>query len=80
MASPEWVEIYESYSSDDLAGEIARLKKLLTDASGFTAMGSGSKNHQQDLGELRSQLSAAVRVQKARTAGPSSGIMDFSGV
>ncbi len=78
MASPQWLEIYQSYSADELTAEIIALKARNT---GFVSQGSPTgKNYQADLNEMREQLSAAVRVQTEMGGGgqPRSGVVDFS--
>lgn len=80
MASPEWLEIFRSYTPEELAAQIVDLKKQV---SVFTSQQVGSKSYTKDLGELRGQLSAAIRVQKERAnprGNPGFGITDFSKV
>ena len=83
--SPEWIEIYKSYTSDELDVAISTLKKQLEDASGITAQGAGSKNYSRDLIHLQNRLHAAVRVRNLKTTSNqggrqagSWGVMDFS--
>jgi hypothetical protein len=79
MASPEWLEIFRSYSPEALAAQVEELKKQV---SVFTSQQVGSKSYTKDLGELRGQLSAAIRIQNER-ANPGQagfGITDFSRV
>lgn len=79
MASPEWLEIFRSYTGEELAAQITELKKQV---SVFSSQQVGSKSYTKDLGELRGQLSAAIRVQKERSQEPgvnqSVGVTDFS--
>jgi len=81
MAAETWMEIYRSYTTEDLAEEITQLKKDVRGA--FTAQGSGGVNHQRDLGQLESRLQAAVRVQNERAnrngGNPSTGQVSFRG-
>lgn len=80
MASPEWLEIFRSYTPEDLATMVTDLKKQI---GVFTSQQVGSKSYTKDLGELRGQLSAAIRVQNERAnprGNPGFGITDFSGV
>jgi hypothetical protein len=67
MASPDWIEIYGAYSGEELTNEITALKKQLSDASGITSQGAGSKSYQRDLLHLQNRLHAAVRVQNNRS-------------
>lgn len=83
MAAENWMEIYRSYTGEELAEEITSLKKDVRGA--FSAQGSGGVNHQRDLGQLEARLQAAVRVQNERahrnTGGgpnPMKGRVDFS--
>lgn len=64
MASSEWIEIYRSYSAEELAEEIADLKLQLKRASGINSQGIGSKSYQRDLLHLQNRLHAAIRVQR----------------
>jgi hypothetical protein len=66
MAAENWMEIYRSYETAELAEEIAQLKKDLRGA--FTAQGSGSVNHQRDTAMLEARLQAATRVKNERAA------------
>lgn len=77
MASPEWVEIFESYSPAELAARIAELKE---EVSVYSQQNVGTKSYTKDLAELRGQLAAAVRVQKQRTfsRNRSVGVTDHS--
>ncbi len=77
MASPEWVEIFESYSPEELAAQITKLKDQV---SVYSQQAIGNKSYTKDLAELRGQLAAAGRVQKARTlkGDHSRGVSDFS--
>lgn len=81
MASPEWLEIFRSYTPDELTAHITQLK---SEISVYTSQGHGDKNYTKDLAELRSQLSSAIRVQneraaKARGRGGCVTQVDFSG-
>ncbi len=80
--SPDWIEIYGSYTPDELAVERARLKKLLEDKQGLTAQGYGTKNWQSDLNELRNQFHACQRAINARANANTArvGVMDYSQV
>lgn len=75
------MEVYRSYTSEDLAEELTQLRK---DVKGsFASQGSGSTQHSRDLQELRDRLQAATRVQneRANRGGGNShkGRVDFSG-
>lgn len=81
MASPEWLEIFRSYTPDELAAHITTLKGEI---SVYASQGHGDKNYTKDLAELRSQLSSAIRVQNERAAtargfGGNVTQVDFSG-
>ena len=79
MASPEWLEIFRSYTPQELADQIATLKRQV---SVFTQQSVGGKSYVKDLAELRGQLSAAVRVQNERGQPADEnygvGVTDFS--
>lgn len=79
MAAKDWSEIYDSYSVEELTEEISSLKKQ---KSVFVTQQVGSKSFTRDLGELRDQLQAAIRVKNLKSADPDafSGRVDFSGV
>lgn len=87
MASQDWIEIYRSYTDDELAEELNDLKKQLKSAGGITGQGSGSVNYSRDLLHLQGRLHACVRVRGERSSssfGPKAnghwGVADFSGV
>lgn len=77
MASPEWCEIFRSYTPDELAAHVTSLKQEI---SVYATQAVGSKSYTKDLGELRAQLSSAIRVQNERgsTGNVSVGVTDFS--
>ena len=80
MASPEWLEIFRSYTADELASHVVSLKKQITVFSSQTVK---DKSYTKDLGELKSQLSSAIRIQTERRQPPGSSRMtvaDFSGI
>jgi len=79
MASQEWIEIYRSYSGDELDDEIDSLKQQL---SIFSSQSVGSKSFTRDLETLKNRLHAATRVKKemGQPDVGSSGVTDFSGV
>lgn len=79
MASTDWVEIYESYSAQELAEEISRLKQAAKDGENFTAQSVGGKSYSADLNELRTKLAAAIRVQTnaGASARPRIGVANF---
>ena len=80
MASPEWQEIYRTYSDAELAAEAAALKLQATNLGSQTV---GSQSLTADLTEVKNRLHAAVRVQNERVNPPSTnpdvGFTDFSG-
>jgi hypothetical protein len=63
MASFAWLQIYRSYTGDQLNAEIAMLTKQITDANGITSAGSGSKTYARDLAHLEGRLAAACQIQ-----------------
>ena len=63
MASPEWLEIYATYSDAELVAEVAALKRQ---NSIFSSQTVGSKSFTRDLQELKNKLSSAIRVQTER--------------
>ena len=77
MASAEWMEVYRSYSLDELREEITTLRG---ENSAFTAQATGSKSFTRDLLNLRDRLQAATRVQNERgnLQKPSGGTVDYS--
>ena len=80
--STEWMEIYGSYSADELDVEIERLKK---EATLYTTQQEGSKAYTKALTEVRDRLHAAVRVRNERRNRRSGGrdswaVPDFSRV
>jgi hypothetical protein len=87
MALTGWFEIYESYSNEELAKEIADLKKASMGAeytSQTIAGGGGSQAHTRDPKVIEEKLRAALRVQKSRSGGSQGrqayvGQADFSG-
>jgi hypothetical protein len=80
MAAAQWMEIYRSYTGDELTQEIADLKADLKGA--YASQSSGSISHQRNIGELRDRLQAATRVinERAGAHDPSKrvGQADFS--
>jgi hypothetical protein len=81
VANPEWIEIFRSYTPEELSAHVQKLKGQI---SVFTAQQIGSKSYTKDLNELRGQLAAAVRVRNERGAStvsnPFVGVVDFSGI
>lgn len=80
MAFTDWLEIYQSYSAEELAEEITQLKKDIK--GNYSGQGVGSVNYQRDLTMIQSRLRAATRVVNERSQGDASnmGEVDFSGV
>lgn len=78
MANTEWLEIFRSWDLPKLQAHEAKLEEQI---SVFSSQGVGSKNYTKDLGELRGQLSALVRVkgEKSGKAAPRVIVTDFSG-
>lgn len=77
MADVAWIEIYSSYTSDELTDAIDRLKGEI---SIYRTQSLGSKSFERDLQELKNQLQAAIRVKGTLPQTGNSGVMDFSGV
>lgn len=78
MAASDWIEIYRSYSTDELNEEIRKLKEDLE--GGFTSQQSGGTGHTRDTADLAARLKAASRVKEQRAGrGPvRRGTVDFS--
>lgn len=81
MSMTSWLEIYRSYTSQELSDEMVTLRASLK--GGFVSQGSGSVQHAKDLTELRDRLQAATRVFNQRSGNNSGGMrvgkVDFSG-
>jgi hypothetical protein len=79
MAKDDWIEIYGTYTAEELATEMADLKKSLKGS--YAAQGHGNTSHQRDLGELRDRLAAAARIANRKSEGGAMrvGQVDFSG-
>ena len=79
MAAENWMEIYRSYTPEELAEEITQLKKDVRGS--FAQQGTGSVNHSRDLNMLENRLQAATRVQNERAnrngGNPSKGQVSF---
>lgn len=81
MAYTDHLEVYQSFTTQELTDEITRLK---TARKGYLSQSAGSKAYTQDLRRIDDMLRAAVRVQNergdsTRTAASSRGTVDFSG-
>lgn len=80
MAYTDYLEVYQSFSTQELADEVTRLK---TERKGFTSQSAGSKSYTQDLRRIDDMIRAAVRVQNergsGRTGADSRAQVDFSG-
>ena len=63
MASPEWMEIYRSYSPADLAAAIVTLR---SQATLYSQQAMGNKSYSKDLAEVKNRLHAATRVTNER--------------
>ena len=81
MAAAQWMEIYRSYTSEELVAEMSELREDLSGA--YQSQSSGSTSHQRNLGECRDRLQAATRVRDERAGKWDSdkrhGQADFSG-
>jgi hypothetical protein len=81
MAYTDHLEVYQSFSTEELTEEVTRLK---TARKGYLSQSAGSKAYTQDLRRVDDMLRAAVRVQNERgssvsTAAGSRGTVNFSG-
>ena len=79
MAFTDWMEIYRTYSSEELNEEVTQLKKDLK--GGYSGQGVGSVNFQRDLGMLQSRLQAISRIrnEQANAGNSNVGQVDFGG-
>lgn len=78
MANPEWLEIFRSFTPDELTAHVTALKEEI---SVYATQAIGQKSYTKDLGELRGQLASAIRVQTERansTTQPGFMLTDFS--
>jgi hypothetical protein len=76
----DWLEIYRSYTADELTAEIASLRKQ--SASTYTGQTAGNKSYTKDPALVAAKLRAATRVQSERGSGGADafvGVADFSG-
>ena len=78
MAYTDYLEVYQSFSTEELAEEVTRLK---VSRKGYLSQSAGSKSYTQDLRRVDDMLRAAVRVQNERSHASSSqrGTVDFGG-
>lgn len=81
MANADWIMIFRSFTTEELA---AKRTELISQMSVFASQSIGSKSFSKDLRELRDQLASLTFVQKERSlptgTNPSIGVTDFSGV
>jgi hypothetical protein len=79
MALTDHLEIYQSYTDEELVTEIAELKKQ---RKGYLSQSAGGKSYSQDLRRIDDMLRACIRVQNERRSsaqgGGSFAIVDFS--
>jgi|APCry1669189000_1035189.scaffolds.fasta_scaffold46409_2 hypothetical protein len=78
MASSEWMEIYRSYTPEEIENEITGLKK---EATLYTQQTSGEKSYTKELRLVQDRLQAAIRIRNERTLGarrPSVAFPNFS--
>jgi hypothetical protein len=76
MSYINWTEIYGDYSDDQLAEEIAKLKKQV---DAYTSQSVGGKSYTKDVRLVQDQLQGAIRVKNSRRGTESfTGIADFS--
>ncbi len=72
MADASWIEIYSSYTGEELAAEIVQLKGELTI---YRTQSVGSKSFERDLESLKNRLHAAVRARNEKNnAGKSNSV------
>jgi hypothetical protein len=72
------MEIYRSYSPEELDGEITMLK---SQATLYTTQTQGEKSYTKALDIIQNRLQAAIRVRNERSnrySNPSSAVPDFS--
>jgi hypothetical protein len=77
MASNEWMEIYRSYSNEELEKEITMLKEQ---ATLYTSQAIGDKQYTKALDVVQNRLHAAIRVRNERRNinKPAWAVPDFS--
>ena len=71
MAADQWMEIYRSYTSEELATERTELQKTLKGS--LTSQASGTVSGTKDLQEARDRLQALTRVQNERRSRAAGG-------
>ena len=78
MAASDWIEIYSTYTDEQLVAEQTELRKM---AAPFSSQTIGSKSYTKDIREVRDRLQAIVRVRKNKSATSEdfSAVADFSG-
>lgn len=81
MAASQWMEIYRSYTAEELAVEVAEARADLKGA--YAAAATGSTSHERNIPELVDRLQAATRVRNERAGDWDSdkrhGVVDFGG-
>lgn len=77
-AKEEWIDIYDSYSDEELTAEIATLKSQASNP--YVTQSEGQRGYTRSINEARSKLAAAIQIQKDRTNAhkPRHGQADFS--
>jgi hypothetical protein len=79
MAMTDHLEIYQSYTDQELVTEITDLKKQ---RKGYLSQSAGGKSYSQDLRRIDDMLHACIRVQNERRASAqgrgSFAVVDFS--
>ena len=78
MASNDWQVIYQSYTVEELAAELARLKTESQNL--YLSQSVGSKSYSRSITDVRQRLSACVEVMNARAGiyDESDTLADFS--
>jgi hypothetical protein len=80
MSFVAWIEIYRTYSTEDLVAEIADLRKQ--SKSNYTGQSAGNKSYTKDPNLVADKLRAAARVMAERGGNGGAdfaGVVDFSG-
>lgn len=63
-AKEDWIEIYDSYTVEELESEITRLKEQV--ANPYVNQSEGQRGYTRSINEDRAKLSAAIQVQRER--------------
>ena len=78
----QYLELYQSFSAEELASEISRLRALRTQTYSSATVGgvAGNKSYMVDLNRIDAMLQAAIRVQgqSRQTGNTSYGVVNFN--